>query len=323
MSDMNHADKLRKHRNVPATAFKEFLHAESSYILHIFVEGHTDPSFYRNFFNDYVSKLGKPQFYNCGGKCQVYATRKKIKSRMDTEQSGATVAALYFVDKDLSDYSCEEYADSSEVFVTQHYSIENYLVCDEILHVVWTDIINFHGDKKPEYGQFLKTFHHELRRFYRLVQPVMVWGIHHKRRGNSFKFDDIRMTDFFTFKINKGNLVLAQKVSSEEGKMIAKLDEMSNTNTTDFDADKDEISSLLSEAEPKGFIRGKYETWFMCTFIKEYLRMLKQADYKFKYSQAFLKNDDIVKSLGPRFSSTPSEIANFLEMNLTSYIVAQ
>lgn len=315
---MDHADKLRRFRFVSATAFKEFLHDESSYILHIFVEGHTDPSFYRNFFKDYVSEFGTPRFYKCGDKCQVYATRKKIIGRENTEQNEATIAVLYFVDKDLSDFGCEEYAEAPDVFVTEHYSIENYLVCDEILRVIWADIIHFYGEKTPAIDQFLQSFHHELRRFYRLVQPVMVWGIHHKRRGNTVRLEDIRMTELFEFDMNDDDLVLKQKIASTSGKLIAKLDEMCNTSTTDLDTDEEEIAVLLSKAEPKRFVRGKFETWFMCTYIKEYLRMLKQVYDEFKYPQGFLKNDDIVKALGPRLSITPTDIANFLNRNLAS-----
>ncbi len=311
---MSVLDELRNSRLSPATAYSEFLDQQKRDSLHIFVEGDSDSSFYRKFFEPYFDKFSNPKFYDCGGKSEVYKTRNKIITRKDPPAWSETMVILYFVDKDLSDLLQEDYPVATDIFVTDYYSIENYLVSGEMLEIIWTDIFNFYGKDRPKFDSFLNEFQVELQRFYEYIRPVMVWGIYHKRNKTSFDFDDIELHKLFS--VNE-ELKLTRKIGEGTQNLVNELDKMCKIETTQLGDEEKDILELIEELSPKAYVRGKFEVWFFVKFAKALAKFIKKdMQIEIRYSQGLLKEDDIVRSLGPKLSPIPKSIFEFLKCNM-------
>lgn len=307
---MNFLAELRNSRQSSATAYKEFLNRQEPVSLHIFVEGNDDSSFYRNFFTPYQGKFNTQKFYDCGGKHQVYETRNKIMTREDPPAWSNSMVILYFVDKDLSDLLQEDYPIGADIFVTDYYSIENYLVSEEMLEIIWEDFFNFYGENKPEFSPFRKKFQKELQCFYDHIRPVMMWIIHHKKNCASLSFSRIRLHELF--EVNE-SLELRRKIEGDVQSLIAKLDKSCNLTTTTqcFEEEKD----IILELNPKTYIRGKFEVWFFVKFLEALVEIIRKMKIEIGFSQGLLTEKVIVKTLGPRLK-IPKSISKFLERNL-------
>ena len=306
---MNFLAELRRSRRSPATAYTEFLSQQSPTSLHIFVEGDNDSSFYRNFFIPYREKFNTLKFYDCGGKHQVYETRHKIMARKDPPVWSNTMVLLYFVDKDLSDLLQEDHPIGTDIFVTDYYSVENYLVSEEMLEIIWTDLFNFYGNSEPEFPPVREKFQEELQRFYDYIRPVMIWIIHHKKNRVRFRFHDIKLHELF--EVNES--LELRCIEGDVQSLIAKLDRSCNLMTTTqcLEEEKD-----ILELNPKTYIRGKFEVWFFLQFLKALEKSIKDMGIEIRVQQGLLKEKVIVQSLGPRLNSIPKSLSKFLERNL-------
>lgn len=306
---MNFLDELRNNRKTPSTAFLRFLQNQSPNSVHIFVEGDDDPSFYRNGLNHYCESSRKLHYHECGGKTQVYRTRETIQKRTDTPQWSDSMILIYFVDKDLSDILQEDYPHASDIFVTDYYSIENYLVSEGMLEVVLTDLFNFYSGEKPESGVIRAKFREELERFYQYVEPIMIWGLYHKQIGTDFSFSDVKLHHLFEIESD-----LRLKKLADDNELVALLNKMCEIHTDNLFSDEEAtLQNLIKDFEPKKYIRGKFEIWFFVKFLQKLATMLK-TDLKidFRYSQGLMGERDIVKTLGPRVHPLPTSLHNFL-----------
>src|SRR5438093_13753779 len=127
---MLRVEDLRNERENPRAAFHLFLlnDSKSPKGVHVFVEGHDDISFYINFIhNSVVDPNDVYPPYMCGDKEGVYKAYSLI---MNSNPLGTT---LFFVEKDSSDILNEEWTQAPNIYVTDFYSIESYLVSSNML----------------------------------------------------------------------------------------------------------------------------------------------------------------------------------------------
>jgi len=110
-------------------AYQEFLlyYKHKGKTLHLFFEGKDDPSFYSGFINEIIINDLSPHntyicySHICGDKYKVYEMYVKITNRFTKSR------CLFFVDKDFSDYLEQNYPYDEHIYVTDFYSIENFL----------------------------------------------------------------------------------------------------------------------------------------------------------------------------------------------------
>jgi hypothetical protein len=309
---MSFVDELRKNRKTSSTAFLRFLQNQSPNSVHVFVEGDDDPSFYRNALNRYCKDNHNIHYHECGGKAQVYRTRETIQKREEVPDWAQSMILIYFVDKDLSDILAEDYPNEADIFVTDYYSIENYLVSETMLEIVLTDLFNFYSGEKPDIAAIRQRFHTELQRFYEYVEEIMLWGIYHKRIGSAFSFSDIKLHHFLEIGTD-----LSLKTIVDTHEWIASLDDMCQIVTdSQFQNQTPELKKIISNREPKHYIRGKFEIWFLVKFLQRLASVLKtDVNISLRYSQGLMGERDIVKTLGPRFHPFPERLHSFLKHN--------
>src|SRR5882672_6397787 len=136
---MSFVEELRKSREGRTTALHEFWtnFDPKQPRFHAFFEGHADIVFYKPLIQRHTEAHGRLFTYRCEGKSLVYDAFKAITGRHPNCRG-----VLFFVDKDIDDIIGEPWPTDPRIYVTDVYSIENYLVCREALRRVIDDLIN-------------------------------------------------------------------------------------------------------------------------------------------------------------------------------------
>ena len=169
---MSFLDTLREARRNPLVAYQQFvLHYHRTLNdIHAFVEGRDDPSFYLTFLRQVAQhNLSEIHVYRCNTKKGVYEAHSKV---MPVVRGPSFV--LFFVDKDHSDLTGEAYETAHNVYVTDFYSIENYLVSEEMFKRVWEDFLN-PANLSIDYLTIASKFRDEINRFYKYALPLSAW----------------------------------------------------------------------------------------------------------------------------------------------------
>ena len=254
---MSLLDDHRAERTSAASAFHDFLieHPKAPAI-HAFYEGDADPAFY----NPHIRRFAGDRFalrpYRCGRKREVYRAREKVA------RSGYTHGvALFFVDRDLSDLVGDVYPECADVFVTDYYSIESYLVSQTVLRMVWDD--NFHfKDVSFDVEGVLARCGEQLSRFHVSVLPIAVWAIALRRGRQRPNVQNIEAR--LLWRIDD-NLALVSLYSSDA---IAAAEKMAGAETPHgCEEEMESVATELSELDPKQYVPGKMELWFLTQFI--------------------------------------------------------
>lgn len=305
---MSFLDSLREARQSPAAAYQQFVlkYPKTVEDIHAFFEGRDDPSFYLSFLLQVVSDISKIHIYRCNNKQGVYETYKKAM-RLTKKPSHV----LFFVDKDHSDLMGEVYETAVNIYVTDFYSIENYVVSEAMFRRVWEDFFNI-INLTIDYEVIVSKFREELQRFYKFALPLSAWILFNKRKGLKPNLNNVKLSELYTF----GQDLTLQTASTL--KIINHLDRVCGIdcpNEPPF-----EFLLLMNELEtiePKRYIRGKYELWFFVKFIEKLILALnaetnnKNPAVKIRTQ---ISESNAIEILGPRVQ-LPQSLRNFFREN--------
>jgi hypothetical protein len=303
---MSFLDELRETRETASSAYHLFLldYSKDPKAVYVFLEGRDDSSFYTAFLRKFASDFVALHIYRCGNKMGVYEAYDKVSRR--STHSGIT---LFFVDKDLSDILAEDYTRAPDIYVTDYYSVENYVVSENMLWRVWEDFY-YVKEARVDFRIVAKKFREELTNFYDFIRPIMVWIVYCRRNGVSPTLNNINLSSICIVDEDCA-------VKSLEGlDLINELEQRCRVNTPEGYATAcEKISSELLVLESKMYVRGKFELWF---FVK-FLERLKQGvnDITLELGQRLKVRTTIGKSnamevLGPR-TDIPESLEIFLE----------
>lgn len=304
MSLLSDLEKARRSSSVPLHEF--LLNIDSQkYTIHAFFEGKTDESFYGTIIRRYNKKYNYKS-YKCGNKKSVYETFNKLRTRYIKDQ-----VLLFFVDKDLDDIIPILYEINDSIYVTDYYSIENYLVDKSILEQVCSEI--FKEDSGCNHVvKFSEKFELSCKLFYDFMIIVMAWILYHRRMGSRLQVNNININTFF---VVNHNLDLNVKISYDE--IIDNLDKMAvvKTDKESWEKSKDILLKELLKFNPKNVIRGKFEVDFFIQFINACKKAIDYIHDKNVKVSAPINKDNIIDILGPRVSY-PFSLVRFIENHI-------
>jgi len=259
----NFADLLKGAKSGRVQVIHEFLtnFDPSKHRLHCFYEGREDEIFYRNFISPRTEArlIG----YICGNKDEVYSVFSFVARHPGCDQS------LFFVDKDLSDLLREKRPAHARFFVTAYYSIENYLVQQDVLGRFCRDFIQCRG-VVCDHDKACEEFGEGLRKFYDLILPIMAWVLVVRRRGQRPNLRNVELKSLFRF---DEHLHICKKLKRSR---IAHL--CTVTGITPTPGIAGEMRAALVELRshnPKTVIRGHFESWFFVEYIKGLFARIK------------------------------------------------
>lgn len=307
---MSLIDDLRAARGGAASAYHEFLldYKPNLPSMYCFFEGQDDPSFYLNFISRQISKAIRICIYRCKNKSAVYESYRRISI-----QNTKPGECLFFVDKDLSEFTGEIYPASQQIFVTSCYSIENYLVSVEMLKRIWIELFHFRFPS-GEFDVLAHKFEVAQAKFYRFLLVTMAWSIYLRRAGIPSNLNGLDLCKLFQF---NSDMNIEWKISLRNAQST--LEKLCQTKTPSGAGKQIRaIAKMLLKVQPKLYIRGKFELWFLVQFVKAlenfYKKIADSSGSSFNVRTSIsLKN--AVEILGPRLS-VPVELESFLGHNI-------
>lgn len=264
---MSFVEELRRARTGATPILHEFLTNYDPELprIHAFVEGDDDVVFYKTVLQARVKGKRRVYTYRCGGKERVYEAFRQVVARFSKCRG-----TLFFVDKDLDDILGRPWPTDPRIFVTDVYSVENYVVSPSALAILLNEFVSFRG-VHFDIEVLLRQFEKELLRFHKLLTPLMALITWSRRLGLRPNLENLRLGQLFDF--------------SAEGRVrVSRLDRLEyvcrTAGITVPGSAKERISETTEELKrlpPKRFVRGRFEIWFFVEFFKRLIAQLERS----------------------------------------------
>ena len=274
----------------------------------IFLEGRDDPSFFRV----HVRKIADEA--NLAVKIIVLGRKKNVLDawRFLEQRFPDNPRLMFFVDKDHDDLiSATEGATTQRgLFVTPYYSIENFLVSEDAIAVVLTDIWGLDsssGAIEAACRNFSK-----FQQAYRIVfLPWMAWLLAARRSGANAQNDNIR---FSILTVNSNH----EPILNWKPDMLTHL-VRDCCKGDDIPPDEAAIALATRELETlptKVWLRGKQELWCLLAFLNKLEQEVKDdEDLKSLKIRSQINSGNAVEQLAPRLPC-PKDLNDYLTTRL-------
>ena len=251
---MSFVDDLKTARSGRTTVLHEFWtnYDPNRPRVHIFLEGHDDVVFYKSILEKYLEGKRPVYAYRCDGKQHVYDAFGQITAKLPHSRQ-----ILFFVDKDIDDILGQPWPTDPRIFVTDVYSIENYLVSRDAVSRFIDNFIQFRNVAFQR-DAVLDQFDQQLSKFHRLVTPLMAWIIYSRRQGQKPNLSNISLSELFalseecSIKVRPG----------ERAEYLTRVTAV--TFPLRVSSRMLQIVNELKRLPPKRFIRGKMRVLVSC-----------------------------------------------------------
>jgi hypothetical protein len=306
---MTFIDQLRQARFSSTAVLHEFLTQfdPAQQKVHAFFEGHDDGVFYGKFLNQRIPVGTRLCTYRCEGKAKVYEVFGQIIARYPKAKN-----VLFFVDKDLDDILGEPWPTDPRIYVTDVYSIENFLVSKDVLYQFFQESIRLSVVDFP-IEPILARFDVQLARFHCLTTVVMAWVVAVRRAGLRPNLNDVNVGELFT--VSDDCMIRAR--------CGCRVEYLHRTTGIQKRADLTrrvlQTAKELKRISPKRVIRGKFEAWFFVEFWKHLIRQMRTLAREANGNlneRIQLERSNFVAVLGGRL-----EIPRSLELFLGQHLV--
>ncbi len=236
-------DDLRRSRESPASAFQSYLLQAAKFpgSIHAFFEGDSDSSFYTGFLHSFAGGRDVCP-HRCGNKDGVYDTFHRVMTHKPPLGT-----PLFFVDKDLSDILSETRTSATNIYVTDYYSIENYLVTSDMLRRVLNEIFHFTGTAQDP-GPIVEKFASGVEQFHASILPIMAWIVCLRYHGHRPNLNNVKLSRVFL--INDELEIELTEEAHHRGE-LAMVEQMCGVSTPDICKDFSSIVTQLSGHAPK------------------------------------------------------------------------
>ncbi|WP_099367466.1 DUF4435 domain-containing protein [Sphingobacterium sp. 1.A.4] len=245
--------------NRPESSYIKFLtqYSRNNQIRFCFVEGHEDILFYSQFLEKYFNEENL-KFINCNGKKNVLDNYNALNwSFYDKKR------VLFFIDKDFDEYILAKRTIDSNIYITDHYSIENYLTDENVLKKFIVHHCQIDNDNIIT--SLVEKFRLTYTKYKEYLRKISSWMIFCRINKYNVVFNNINPSDLFKIDSN-GNLI--KKKLSNYSNHFEYIRDKIDGDYYNFSEIKFIYTKLASEANDKKYIRGKYDLSFMFMFIK-------------------------------------------------------
>ncbi|MBQ9905932.1 MAG: DUF4435 domain-containing protein [Oscillospiraceae bacterium] len=200
---MSFLDVLNDSSESSAPAYHEFLQRYNPKRKQVFVfyEGDEDSSYYKFFLKKHITDDCEIEEIIAGCKNNVL----KIQREFDWKQYNK-LQIIFIVDRDLSYWLPDPDITEENVFVTDEYSVENYVVNVDSFEAWLTKFQGFARANKKEIIGMTDLFIRLLPSFSEAMIPIMAEAIIGKRKNRSIKLSDLSIKSVLQFELEHDNL---------------------------------------------------------------------------------------------------------------------
>lgn len=258
---MSFLDLLNESRESSAPAYHEFLQRYDPKIKQVFVfyEGDEDSSFYNQFLAKHI-----PDDYNieeiiAGCKNNVLKIHREFDwKKYDKEQ------IIFIVDRDLSFWLNEPEITEKNIFVTDEYSVENYVVTDMAFRSWLFRFQGFARSTKAELNNMVEEFNRLIPKFKQEMIPIMAKAIVAKRKNSAIELKEFRIKTQVEFYYDEGHIEF--KIIDYQG-VLSKW-EITQADNREIELQEKQIRKHYDHYS----VRGKWLIVFMAE-LGEYMRL--------------------------------------------------
>jgi hypothetical protein len=264
---MSFTDLLRSARSTRVATTHKFLtnYDPNSDRVYAFVEGDADGAFYRAQIQKYAPDQRMIYTYNCEGKAGVTEAYEDIVKRYPKCER-----VLFFLDKDVDDIVGRQWPSDPRIFVTECYSIENYVVNKEALSRYFKDYVKVRR-VDVDVDRVLEQFERDLAHFHKMMLPVMAWIVMMKRAGHRVNLHDVDPGALFGV-TDQGNRRKARRCATAYLVRVTQ----SNAGSPNWKHLRTTCAEL-KRLPPKAYVRGKFEAWWFVEFGRRILDGLQRV----------------------------------------------
>jgi Protein of unknown function (DUF4435) len=310
---MSFIDTLRAARRSQVSILHEFLsqYDPQARRVHAFFEGHDDIAFFVPHIERYLPPGTRLIRYTCEGKPRVFETFEQIMRRMPEVRH-----TLFFVDKDLDDVLGTPWPTDPRIFVTDVYSIENYIVTSGVLMKFYRDNVKLRGVTFPD-DVIERHFENQLARFQKQILCIMAWILVLRRSGSRPNLNGLNLDLMWRFTSSGVPRPMCGQ------RLRSLILQTSATVPTISLGRLKEAKRELQRMPIKRVLRGKFEAWFLLRFWQRLIEQLQTAtreaggNVKIKVQ---LNQYNLVQVLAS-YLETPSSLDMFLRAHLASGLI--
>lgn len=299
-------DRLVVEQRGPGYVFDRFIRSynKGEANIYLFFEGKDDCAFYMQKIRSLSTRTIASHF-ECQGKKDLELVCERVLSYIDNKYR-----AWFFRDKDLDDFLGLTVKKSDVMFVTDYYSVENYLVNESSLRVVWEDL--FHKEvADPRWVPFRDLFIENRDKFYFRMTLIMSWFLFKKKRGCEVEFKNIKLNQ--VFEIDDSGGVRRKKGALEYICQKSGLD----SNFFELLEARRVARKELQSAEPQRYIRGKFDIWFFVKYVNFFKNLVNAFEKKGESGikpRVDISSSTAIDLLGGRVACPPS-LTRFIRDN--------
>ena len=268
-SQNSYIEKLKASRKNPAVLKTKLvmLRGQLPNCIIFAFEGDNDKPVYYQWTKQLRPDLSYEPFV-CGGKKQVF----QLREMLSRDLGGLANRVYFFVDRDFDDLAGND--GSPSTFMTDRYSVENYLVSPQVLEELLKD--EFHCHAEPEVRkEIVSRFEERLKEFAIVTKEI-------NRRLFVARRLKLHLLKNLPDGINQLAVVDLSKVSPSK----FKPEELVVLAEEPDAAEVDKLSQEFDTLSPVGRYRGKFNHLFFMRWLEMLCADRKQPD-----SQCF-KNSD-------------------------------
>ncbi|MBU1221586.1 DUF4435 domain-containing protein [Myxococcota bacterium] len=287
-------DMLKVHKqsreNKVQIRFHEFIttYQKDSQVIYAFCEGKDDLSFYRGAIESLLRDNWTVQMWEVGGVDNVIELYSKLNWR-----NYKKFQIVFFIDRDLSEFTCFDLPKEKNIYITDNYSIENDVVnwntCERIL----TEVLGFGSLSVDEKNTIKDLFNKEHSNFIDQLVLIMAWIVEWRKCKQKACLNEIKMSHLFV--IEHGKLKIASNICQNVTEYIHK--QCSLTVNQQFNINQ-ACTEFRKNDRHKKYTRGKYLLWFLTEFClsiqRDYLKILPSSSTKPKNTTNFSHSNAIV-----------------------------
>ncbi|MFE8600931.1 DUF4435 domain-containing protein [Archangium violaceum] len=298
---MSRVESLRKQRETTAAVWLQFITSIRSDVrqLYVFFEAGEDRSFYMPEIRRRAEGW-RLHPLTCANKIGVLEMLERARPRLNSSTLG-----LFFVDRDLDELMGIEVPVDERLFVTAHYSIENYVTTPEGLEIMLSEVMQL-SMSDFDLQRIADAYRNAQAIFFKRMRSVMTWIVGHLMDGARPQLNNLDVESLVC--VNRDLSVQRQRkdrVLYLQGACV-----VSPLQTSTYRAAR----LRTKRVSDKALVRGKYELSFFLAFLRVVVAMQTGANLR-RANSIQLSSSSIVTHLAPRIRCS-DELKRFLAKNL-------
>jgi DNA-binding ferritin-like protein (Dps family) len=315
-------DMLEEHKQARKNKVQIRLHEfkstyrKTSRIIYAFCEGKDDITFFKSAIEGSLVDDWTVHLWEVGGVDKVIQLYGKFDwRRYDKSQ------IIFFIDRDLAEFTGVNLPNEKNVYITDNYSIENDVVnwntCERIL----TEVLGFNNLSLVEKNKLKQLFNTELSKFTDQMVPIMSWIVKWIKSGQKACLDNISMNHLFILQCGSLKSVAKPKQCQDATEYIHKQCNLPIDPNYDFTAG---CAEFCIDNRHKRFTRGKYLLWFFVEFCLSIhkdcpqIKIIQTISTKPK-NKVNLSQSNAIILISSRFR-VPSSLKDFLRDTVESFV---